>query len=213
MKTIVYNQKGEKVEEMDLPAEIFGVKLNSNLLHQVAVSQMSNKRQSNAHTKGRGDVRGGGKKPWKQKGTGRARHGSRRSPIWIGGGVTFGPINEENYKKVIPKKMKRKAFFMVLSEKFRNKTLIVVDNIKIKEIKTKEMVQILNILFKKLKLEKAKTFIALPEYNENIIKSVRNIENFRTIQSKDLNILDLLNSKYLIMPQKSIKVLLETFTN
>ncbi len=212
MKAIVYNQKGEKVEEVDLPEKIFGVKLNTNLLHQVVVSQMANKRQSNAHTKDRGDVSGGGKKPWRQKGTGRARHGSIRSPLWIGGGVTFGPTNEKNYKKIIPKKIKRKALFIALSEKFRNNTLIVIDNIKIKKTKTKEMAQALDLLFKNLKLEKAKTFIALPEYNENIIKSVRNIKNFETIQSKDLNALDLLNSKYLIMPLKSIEAIIKRKT-
>jgi len=211
MKTIVYNQKGEKMGEIELSESIFGVKLNTNLLHQVAISQMSNRRQSNAHTKDRGAVRGGGRKPWRQKGTGRARHGSIRSPIWIGGGVTFGPTNEKNYKKIIPKKIKRKALFMVLTEKLKSNTLIIVNDINLSGVKTKEMFQIINTLFKNLNLKKGKTFIALPEYNENIIKSARNITDLKTIQSKDLNALDLLNTKYLIMPQKSIDSVVSTF--
>lgn len=211
MKTIVYNQKGEKMGEIELSESIFGVKLNTNLLHQVAISQMSNRRQSNAHTKDRGAVRGGGRKPWRQKGTGRARHGSIRSPIWIGGGVTFGPTNEKNYKKIIPKKIKRKALFMVLTEKLKSNTLIIVNDINLSGVKTKEMFQIINTLFKNLNLKKGKTFIALPEYNENIIKSARNITDLKTIQSKDLNALDLLNTKYLIMLQKSIDSVVSTF--
>ena len=102
MKINLYNQKGEKVGKTDLPDEIFNVEINSDLLHQVIVSQMANKRQSSAHTKDRGDVSGGGKKPWRQKGTGRARHGSRRSPIWVGGGVTFGPKSEKNNTSANP---------------------------------------------------------------------------------------------------------------
>ena len=211
MKTIVYNQKGEKMGEIELSESIFGVKLNTNLLHQVAISQMSNRRQSNAHTKDRGAVRGGGRKPWRQKGTGRARHGSIRSPIWIGGGVTFGPTNEKNYKKIIPKKIKRKALFMVLTEKLKSNTLIIVNDINLSGVKTKEMFQIINTLFKNLNLKKGKTFIALPEYNENIIKSARNITDLKTIQAKDLNALDLLNTKYLIMLQKSIDSVVSTF--
>ena len=126
MKINLYNQKGEKVGKTDLPDEIFNVEINSDLLHQVIVSQMANKRQSSAHTKDRGDVSGGGKKPWRQKGTGRARHGSRRSPIWVGGGVTFGPKSEKNYKKTIPQKMKRKALFMALSSKVNDDELILL---------------------------------------------------------------------------------------
>ena len=108
MKVPLYNQEGKESGQALLPKEIFDVKFNSDLVHQVAVSQAANRRRVIAHTKGRGDVRGGGKKPWRQKGTGRARHGSRRSPIWKGGGVTFGPTKERVFKKDIPKKMRRK---------------------------------------------------------------------------------------------------------
>ncbi len=212
MKTAVYNQEGEKIKEIELLKNIFDVKLNTNLLHQVVVSQMSNKRQSNAHTKDRGEVRGGGRKPWAQKGTGRARHGSIRSPIWTGGGVTFGPTNNKNYKKIIPKKIKRKAFLMALSEKYRNNMLIVVDDIKLEKIKTKEMSKIINTLFGNLNLKKSKMFIALYDHNQNIIKSTKNIPEIKTIQFKDLSALDLLNVKYLIMPEKSIEMIEELFS-
>ena len=109
MKTEVYNQQGKKVGQTILPKEIFEVPMNADLVHQVFISHTANQRQNSAHTKNRGEVRGGGRKPWRQKGTGRARHGSIRSPLWKGGGVTFGPRNEKNWKKDIPKKMKRKA--------------------------------------------------------------------------------------------------------
>jgi len=120
MKATIYNTKGTKAGDIDLPEEVFGLDMNESLVHQVYVSMMSNKRSNIAHTKDRSDVSGGGKKPWKQKGTGRARVGSNRSPIWIGGGITFGPRNDKNFKKKINKKMKSKALFTVLSQKMRD---------------------------------------------------------------------------------------------
>ena len=123
MKFSVINQKGEKLKETLLPKEIFEVKSNNDLIHQVVVSQMSNRRKNIAHTKDRSEVSGGGRKPWRQKGLGKARHGSIRSPIWIGGGVTFGPTKERVFKKKINKKMRRKALFMVLSAKAKNNLL------------------------------------------------------------------------------------------
>ena len=131
MKADLYNQEGKKMDaEVLLPKEIFEVPLNSDLVYQVAVSQNSNRRQKTAKTKDRSEVRGGGKKPWRQKGTGRARHGSNRSPIWVGGGVTFGPNLEKNFKKIVPKKMRRKALFMVLSEKAKNNFIIVLEDLR-----------------------------------------------------------------------------------
>ena len=117
MKVDLYNQEGKVTGQVELPKEIFDIELSKDLVHQVVVSQMANRRQGTAHTKDRGDVSGGGRKPWRQKGTGRARHGSTRSPIWKGGGVTFGPLNSKVYKKIVPKKIKRVALFMVYLKK------------------------------------------------------------------------------------------------
>lgn len=149
MKVPVYNQKGEKVSEALLPKEIFAIKMNSDLVHQVVLSQVANRRQITAKVKDRSEVRGGGRKPWRQKGTGRARVGSTRSPIWRGGGVTFGPTTEKVFKKRIPKKMRKKALFMVLSAKAKENLLLVLDNLKIEKPKTKSMAEILNKLFLK----------------------------------------------------------------
>ena len=207
-----YDQTGKEVGQTRLPSEIFDVKVNADLLHQIVVSQTSNRRQVIAHTKDRSEVRGGGKKPWRQKGTGRARHGSIRSPLWNGGGVTFGPRNERNFKKILPKKMRRKALFMVLSEKARNNTLLVLDKLSIDTPKTKVADQILNNLRKQVSVfKKGKVLIGLPNLDKNIILSVRNLEGVKPAQVKDFNALDLLSFKYVILPKESIKVLKETF--
>ncbi len=207
MKVTIHNQQGEKLKETLLPKRIFEVEVNNDLIHQVVVSQMANKRKSIAHTKNRGEVRGGGKKPWRQKGLGRARHGSIRSPIWIGGGVTFGPRKDRIFKKRIPKKMKRLALFMVLSAKVKNNLLIVLDDLKISEPKTQSMVKVLNKVIPK----KESSLIALPELNKNIILATKNIPYAKTIQARDLNCLDIVSSKYLIMPETSIEVIEKTF--
>lgn len=191
-----------------LDKNIFEVPLNPNLVHQVATSQMANKRQVIASTKTRAEVSGGGRKPWRQKGTGRARHGSIRSPLWVGGGVTFGPTSKRNFKKDIPKKMRRKALFMVLSEKAKNETLAIVGSIELKEIKTKEFKKMVD----SLKLD-GSALIVLESLNENIIKSARNIQGIKTIQAKDLNCLDILNHKYLVITQKGVEKIKETFLN
>lgn len=212
-----YNQKGEKVGQTELCSEIFEVKLNSDLVHQVVVSQMSNQRQGTAHTKDRGDVSGGGKKPWRQKGTGRARHGSIRSPIWRGGGVAFGPTNEKNYKKIIPKKMRRKALFMILSEKVKNNLLLILDSLELgNPPKTKMMKEILDNLFTKKqenkKIKKTETvLIVSSEKNENIIRAAGNISKVAIIEARNLNVLDALNYKYLLMPKQAVEVIKTTF--
>jgi large subunit ribosomal protein L4 len=207
MKVNIYNLEGKEVGQTLLPKEIFDIKINSDLVHQVVVSQMANRRQVSAHTKTRAEVRGGGKKPWRQKGTGRARHGSIRSPIWRGGGITFGPRKEKVFKKKIPKKMRRKALFMVLSEKARKNLLLVLDNFKLEKPKTKTVAEIL----KKLPSKLESSLIILPRIEKNIILSARNIPKIQTIQAKDLNCLDLLSFKYLIFPKESIKIIKETF--
>lgn len=207
MKTTVYNQQGEKIEEIELLKEIFEVPINSDLVHQVVVAQMANKRKVIAHAKDRSGVRGGGKKPWRQKGTGRARHGSIRSPLWRGGGVTFGPTKKRNFKKGIPKKMQRKALMMVLSVKVKNNLLLIVDRLNLEQPKTKVMTEIIKKLLKK----QGSCLIALPKKEENIIRATNNLLKIQTIEARNLNCLDLLSYKHLIMPKDSIKVIEETF--
>jgi large subunit ribosomal protein L4 len=207
MKVPIYDQTGKEIKEILLPKEIFGVKMNSDLVYQVVLSQTSNQRQISAHTKDRGDVRGGGKKPWKQKGTGRARHGSRRSPIWIGGGVTFGPTKEKNYDKKINKQMRRKALFMVLSSKAENNLVVVLEDLKSEGTKTKAMAQLLN----KLPVKKESCLVALPTMDQKTILALRNLAKVQVVQAKDLNVLDILNTKYLLIPKESIKVIKDTF--
>lgn len=207
MKVKLYNQKGEVVGDYNLPKEIFEKEFNSDLVHQVVLSQQSNKRQNTAKVKDRSEVRGGGKKPWRQKGTGRARHGSSRSPIWIGGGVTFGPTTEKNYKKRVPKKIKRAALFQVLSAKAKENLILVLDDLKIEKPKTKEMAKVFDSLF----LKKGSGLLVLPKMQKDIILSARNIKKSQTVQAKDLNILDLLNYKFILMPKDSVEVMKETF--
>jgi len=208
VKIDVYNQEGKVVGDATLPKDIFDVKENSDLVHQVAVSQMANKRQISAHTKNRADVRGGGKKPWRQKGTGRARHGSIRSPLWKGGGVTFGPRNDKVYERDIPKKMRRKALFIVLSLKVKNSQLVVLNKIELERGKTKEMAKLLL----KLPCKEQSTLVVLPDYDKKLFLAARNIKKTSVEEARNLNVLQLLNYKYLLMPKESIKVIKETFT-
>ena len=207
MKIKVYNQNGEETGEVELPKAIFEIPLNSDLVHQVVVAQQENRRQGSAHTKGRGDVSGGGKKPWRQKHTGKARHGSIRSPLWRGGGVTFGPTKDRVYAKNLNIKMRRKALFMVLSEKAKNNFVLLVEDLKIEEPKTKAIKTILS----KLPCKEETSLLALPAMDKNVILSARNIPKIDTIQAKDLNTLDALKSKYIVMPKESIEVIKETF--
>jgi len=181
--------------------------MNDDLVYQVAVSQISNRRRVIAKTKDRSEVSGGGKKPWQQKGTGRARVGSNRSPIWKGGGVTFGPRTERVFKKRIPKKMRRNALFMILSAKAEDNLIFVLDSIKAEKPKTKPMAKVFNELF----LKNGSGLVALAERDENTIKSIRNIKKVGVIQAKDLNPLDLLSYKYLIVSKQALEVIKETF--
>src|SRR5882762_3877572 len=137
MEAKFYNQKGAEAGTIELPEKVFAAKWRSDLVHQVVESMRSNKRAGTADTKDRGEVRGGGRKPWKQKGTGRARHGSTRSPIWVGGGVTHGPLAEKNYKRKISKKMRAQALFSVLSKKLKDGEIIFIDTLATSAIKTK----------------------------------------------------------------------------
>ncbi len=214
MEATIYNQKGKESGKLKLPEAIFGLPWNDELIHQVAVSMMSNARNPIAHTKNRGEVSGTGDKPWRQKGTGRARHGSRRSPIWVGGGVAHGPRNDRDYTKKINKKMKVKALLTALSRKYKDGEIIFVDEISIKEPKTKEAKDIISSLssvkeFANLNRRKNSAFITLNDKDTVVKKSFSNFGNLEVGEVKDLNILDLMNYKFLIMtnPDKSIESL------
>ncbi|MFA6897331.1 MAG: 50S ribosomal protein L4 [Patescibacteria group bacterium] len=206
MKTKVYNLEGKEAGEIELPERIFNVPVNEDLIHQVVVAQMANARVVIADTKDRGEVSGGGKKPWKQKGTGKARHGSSRSPIWKGGGVTFGPTTDRNYSKRINKKMKVKALFMVLSEKLREEKILVLDETKMAKPSTKEMIKSLD----KLSL-KTKVLMALGKKDENVLKSVCNISNISVIASDSVNVVDLLKNDMFVVNKEGLRKIEETY--
>lgn len=191
---------------MLLPKDIFQVPMNADLVHQVVISHTANQRQVSAHTKDRSKVRGGGRKPWRQKGTGRARAGSIRSPLWKGGGVTGGPTNEKNYTRDIPKKMKRKALFMVLSEKAKNNLLVVIEKIDMEKPKTQVMATMIN----KLPVGKGSRLV-LSHDGKNVFLAARNIANTGVLEARNLNIVDLLNYKYLITSKDGIKQIETTF--
>ncbi len=210
----VYNQKGEKSGKLDISKSIFSLEPNMDLIHQVYVAQQANSRMAIAHTKTRGEVRGGGKKPWKQKGTGRARHGSIRSPIWKGGGVTFGPRSDRNFSKDINKKQRQKALFMVLSSKVNDNEMVVIDKISFGGVKTKEASNFLDIVSKNIlkKERKVKTLIILPKKDQDISLSLRNIPSVKVGYADSLNIGDLLNYKYLIVLKDSFELIEKTYT-
>lgn len=205
---LVYNIKGEEAGKINLPDDIFNVEISNDLIYQAVLIQRTNSRTNLAHTKNRGEVRGGGKKPWRQKGTGRARHGSIRSPIWVGGGITFGPRKERKFSKKINKKAKRKALFMVLSSKVKDKELVVLDKLELKEPKTKLMVNLINKIFQK---EKEPSVLVAINKNKNIIIANKNIPYTKTISADSLNVLDLLSFKYLLLDKESIKLIKNTY--
>ncbi len=206
MKVSVYNKEGEKKGDVSLPSEIFEVEINSDLLHQAIVSQMANRRERIAHTKDRSEKRGGGRKPWRQKGTGRARHGSIRSPIWRGGGVTFGPRKERVFKKKINKKEKKKALFMALSGKAKENLIVVLDKMEVKEPKTSQLSFLENLPCK----EGSKLLIT-PKGDEKTYLAARNIPDLQLMRAQDINSLDLMSFKYLVFPKETIEILKETF--
>ena len=193
MKIKVYNQTAEFVHDLELSEKIFGVKSNPELLHQAVVTQMANERQVLADTKDRSEVRGGGKKPWKQKGTGRARVGSSRSPIWKGGGVTFGPTSDRNFSKKLNKKMKQKALFMALSDKLVNGTLVVLDDLKMTEFKTKKFNEILTAVESKILNNERRNILIINDSKDDKIKySARNLAGTEIINLENINIVELL---------------------
>ena len=201
----VYNVEGKKVKSVDLKEEVFGIEPNEAVVHSVLVNFLANQRQGTQSTKTRAEVRGGGKKPWRQKGTGRARQGSIRAPQWIKGGIALGP-KPRSYKYTVNKKEKRLAIKSVLSSKVIEKELTVVDKLELKEIKTKSMVKALTAL----KVE-GKTLIIVPEKNTNVVMSARNIEGVKTITANNINVFDLLKYNNLILPVDTVKKLEEVY--
>ena len=204
-KVDVYDMKGKKVSDVELAESVFGIEPNEAIVHSVLVNYLANQRQGTQSTKTRAEVRGGGKKPWRQKGTGRARQGSIRAPQWIKGGIALGP-KPRSYKYTVNKKEKRLAIKSVLSSKVLEKELTVVNEIKLKEIKTKEMQKALN----NLKVE-GKTLILLPEKNETVQKSARNIEGVKTTLVNTINVYDLLKYKNLVVTLDTVKKLEEVY--
>jgi large subunit ribosomal protein L4 len=212
---VIYNQDGKSTGSLKLPETIFGVRWNADLVHQVAVSYAANKRLSVAHTKDRSEVRGGGKKPWQQKGTGRSRHGSSRSPIWRGGGITFGPRKERNFEQKINKKMRTKALFTVLSKKNRDGEIFFIDELNIKEGKTKNARLVLSNLSKTKGLEtlllknnnSAVAYFA--DKNTESQRALRNFKNINVNEIRNINVLDILNARNILIvkPAESIKIL------
>ena len=201
----VYNVEGKKVSTVDLKEEVFGIEPNEAVVHSVLVNYLANQRQGTQNTKTRAEVRGGGRKPWRQKGTGRARQGSIRAPQWIKGGIALGP-RPRSYKYTVNKKERRLAIKSLLSSKVLENELTVVDAFNFDSIKTKQMVNALT----KLKVE-GKTLIVLPEKNENVQKSARNIKNVKTLQVNTINVYDLLKYKNLVITLDTVKKLEEVY--
>ena len=211
MKTDIYNVGGKVAGSIELPEAVFGVKWNDSLMHQVVTSMQSNARPPVAHAKTRGEVRGGGKKPWAQKGTGRARHGSSRSPIWRGGGVTHGPRNDKNYSRAIPKKMRAKALYMALSRKFADGEILFVDSFGFSKPKTADAKKAMLAFgkldgFKKMNASYNAALIAVAEQNENFTKSFRNISSVSFDAIANLNPVMVLKYKYLIIENPEVTV-------
>ena len=206
MEFPLYNQQAENIGKVELLDSVFAVPSNNDLLHQVVSSLMSNKRRVIAHAKTRSEVRGGGKKPWRQKGTGRARHGSIRSPIWKGGGVTFGPTKEVIFKKKIGKKMARKALAVALSEKARSNGIIVVDGIGLNAPKTKEVAVIVKAFKQKLDRTGSILFVT-PSVDKNLYRATKNIQKVGVIEARNLNSLEILSHKTLMIMKEAIGML------
>jgi large subunit ribosomal protein L4 len=198
--TTVYNMAGEAVEQLELSEQVFGVIPNVAVLHQVVTAQLVNRRQGNASTKTRSEVSGGGRKPYKQKGTGRARQGSTRSPQFRHGGVVFGP-RPHTYHHDVPKKMRRLAIRSALSDKVANEQLIVVNQLNLETPRTKDMIALLD----RLPVEGKKILMMLPQRDENIVRSTRNIPNAKVQHVSSINVVELLKHDFVIMPRQTVR--------
>ena len=204
-KVEVYNVQGKKVSDLELKEEIFGIEPNESVVHSVLINYLANQRQGTQNTKTRSEVRGGGKKPWRQKGTGRARQGSIRAPQWIKGGIALGP-KPRSYKYRVNKKERRLAIRSLLSSKVLENDLVVVDKFDFKEIKTKQMATAM----KNLKVED-KALVVLASGDEKVQKSARNLANVRTSSVATINVFDLLKYKKLVLTVDTVKKLEEVY--
>lgn len=215
METQVYNQKGEAAGKFKLPEAIFGLPWNADLVHQVVVSMTSSMRHSIANTKTRGEVSGGGKKPWQQKGTGRARHGSTRSPIWVGGGIAHGPRAEKNYDRKVNVKARRKALHVILSQKMRDGEILFINSLSFGAPKAKDAKVTLLALAKVKGFEKLATkpknaaIIAIDKKYPEVVKSFKNFGNVDVEELRNVNPVSILNHKYIVIanPEESLKTL------
>lgn len=204
-KAALYNTKGEQVGEVELSDDVFGVEVRPDIMHRAVVNFLANQRQGTSSTLTRGEVSGGGRKPWRQKGTGRARHGSIRSPLWRKGGIVFGP-KPRSYNFTLPKKLKRYALKSALSSKVVDNELIILDSLKIEAPRTKIMAEIL----KNIKADK-KALIVLPDKDENVEKSARNLPGIKTTSVNTLNVYDILNHENLIITKEAVERVEEVY--
>lgn len=205
MPTIaVYNREAQKVGEMQLNDNVFGIEVNSEVMHQVVVAQLANKRQGTQSAKTRAEVRGGGIKPWRQKGTGRARQGSIRAPQWIHGGIVFAP-KPRDYRMSVPKKVRRLAIKSALSSKVVENNMIVLESLELEVPKTKEVVKMLNAF------EAKKTLILTEVNNENVYKSARNIEGVEVLPVNNINVYDLLKYDKVMVTKSAIEKIEEVY--
>jgi large subunit ribosomal protein L4 len=215
MDAKIYTKEGKSKGTITLPEEVFGLNWNADLVHEVLTSLATNARTPVAHTKDRGEVRGGGKKPWQQKGTGRARHGSSRSPIWVGGGVAHGPRNDKNFDRKVNKKVKSKALATILSAKLRDGEIIFIDTFGFAAAKTKDAVSVLRSLgaisgLEKLAQKKQNAaLITIADKDVNVSKSFANIGKVAITEARNLNPIDLMKYKYLVIenPERSVEVI------
>jgi large subunit ribosomal protein L4 len=201
MKVDVINIKGEKVDSTDLPAQIFEAPILEDLMHQALMRQLANARLGTHKTKSRGEVRGGGRKPWRQKGTGRARHGSRRSPIWVGGGKVHTP-RPRDYSVKMPRKMRRAALRSALSVKAAQKAILVLDELQLEGARTADMATVLQGL-----VGESRALILLSDANENVERSVRNLPSAKALRANYLNVRDLLGCERVVMPLDALNVI------
>ncbi|HHB90244.1 MAG TPA: 50S ribosomal protein L4 [Anaerolineae bacterium] len=201
MQAPLMNMQGQEIGTVELPDDIFNIEVNEAVMHQALVRQLANKRLGTHKTKTRGEVRGGGRKPWRQKGTGRARQGSIRAPQWRGGGTVFGP-RPRSYAKRMPRKMRRLALRSALTVKAQAQEIIVLDELSMEAPRTKAMAAMMDALG-----VERKALILLPESNENVELSARNLPNVKTLRANYLNVRDLLGYNVIVMPRQSIDVI------